>query len=134
MRVPDVLSVVHFSRGTLPKNRGKRALLGDLVYLSRATILFEKASHMNRDPYILHLNIATCKWWFPTLLWCGKSHVSNGCKMYFVRSPDEQLRNIDPLESSKAGLSRQLCVVFPIPKLNAGILARSSDLPHGCGS
>ena len=32
----------------------------------------------SRDPYILHLNMATCKWWFPfTLVW-KNCHVSNG--------------------------------------------------------
>ena len=29
----------------------------------------------NGDPYIIHLNIATCKWWLPILFWGGKSHM-----------------------------------------------------------
>ena len=24
----------------------------------------------NRDPYMKHLNIATCKWWVQPLFWC----------------------------------------------------------------
>ena len=28
-----------------------------------------------------HLNIATCKWWFPFISVLKKQHVSNGCKM-----------------------------------------------------
>ena len=35
---------------------------------------------------IIHLNIATCKWWLPFFFF-GKSHVSNGCKMYLLRGP-----------------------------------------------
>ena len=38
---------------------------------------------------MIHLNIATCKWWFPILFWCGQKHVSNFCKMYLLRSPAE---------------------------------------------
>ena len=50
----------------------------------------------NRDPYIIHLNIATCEWWL-SILYFGvekpamfqlvaksmSSHVSNGCKINF---------------------------------------------------
>ena len=32
-------------------------------------------------------NIATCKWCCFTLFWWKKQHVSNGCKMYLLRSP-----------------------------------------------
>ena len=43
-----------------------------------------------RDPYIIHLNIATCQWWFPfTLL--KKPHVSNGRNMWlWLRKPEFQ--------------------------------------------
>ena len=30
----------------------------------------------SRDPYIIHLNIATCKWWFPVILVFKKPHVT----------------------------------------------------------
>ena len=30
---------------------------------------------------IIHLNIATCKWWFPFMWVLKKQHVSNGCNM-----------------------------------------------------
>ena len=39
-----------------------------------------RSSAPSRDPYIIHLNIATCTWWFPFLLVLKKPHVSNGCK------------------------------------------------------
>ena len=36
----------------------------------------------------IHLNIATCKWWFPTLFgWNKKPHVSNGKAKCILRSP-----------------------------------------------
>ena len=41
----------------------------------------------NRDPYIIHLNIALSMVVSP--YFGGKSHVSNGCKMYLLRSPGE---------------------------------------------
>ena len=40
----------------------------------------------NRDPYIIHPNIA-CKLWCPFILLLKKQHVSNGCNMYLLRSP-----------------------------------------------
>ena len=45
------------------------------------------AIYQNRDPYIVHLNIATCEWWCPFILVLKKQHVSNGCQMYHLRSP-----------------------------------------------
>ena len=37
---------------------------------------------LNRDAYIIYLNIATCKWWFPFVLLEKACHVSTGCKMH----------------------------------------------------
>ena len=39
------------------------------------------------DPYTIHLNIATCKWWFPFIL-VEKAMFQLG-KMYLLRSPVE---------------------------------------------
>ena len=36
-----------------------------------------------------HLNIATCKWCFQLDFGVEKQHVSNGCNMYLLRSPDK---------------------------------------------
>ena len=38
---------------------------------------------------IIHLNIATCKWWFPFISVWQKQHVSTGCKQHelLLRSP-----------------------------------------------
>ena len=41
-----------------------------------------------RDPCSIHLNLATCKWWFPTSFLLKKPHVSIGwANLYLLRSP-----------------------------------------------
>ena len=49
-----------------------------------------KPRHL-RDPYIIHLNIAL--YMVVSLYFDGKSHVSNGCNIYLLRSPASSPRH-----------------------------------------
>ena len=68
------------------------------IFLTKIPSL--KNQQGNRDPYIIHLNIAL--YMVISLYLGGKSHVSNGCKMYLLRSPGEKNDSFPPHGSSEA--------------------------------
>ena len=62
---------------------------------------------LNRDPYIIHLNIAleiVISFYFG-----GKSCVSNGCKMYLLRSPAKGKSFLE----TRASIGETYCCPLP---------------------
>ena len=67
------------------------------------------------DPYIIHLNIAL--FMVASLHFGGKSHVSNGCKMYLVRNPGKHGYGSKLNHQGTAGFS----CWFHLPGLHFGV-------------
>ena len=62
-----------------------------------------------RDPCI-HLNIATCKWWLPSISVWKKQHVSNGCKVYLFGGPEKVSAKEE--RSSAIGAGARILAVY----------------------
>ena len=65
----------------------------------------EQGNHLSRDPYSIHLNIATCKWWCPLVsLYSGEKNMFQMGKMCLLRSPAKLPEFIRVLWLSTLGL------------------------------
>ena len=70
--------------GQSETSKNARRFAGVTINALGTTICLKaKSIDFNRDPYIIHLNIATCKWWFPFIQRWKKPHVSNGQHVSF---------------------------------------------------